>query len=109
LDEHVRIDEPAVDRWSEDSRQRERRQDLVSLPFFSLSGGVMKSNARTENRIDGLLTMMMELPTSGKYVNNIDKNLDYLHTVLKLDIINMVAEETRMRRTSRPDEDRFDG
>ncbi|MGQ9587947.1 MAG: hypothetical protein ACUVT7_06165 [Thermoplasmata archaeon] len=89
----MRIEEPAVDRWSDDFGSHERRQGVTTLPFFSLSGGVMRDKARIANRIDGLLTKMMQNPSSVRYLPSIDKNLDYLFTSLQLDMINAVALE----------------
>jgi hypothetical protein len=97
------LDEPAVDRWQGSAPQKEERADEASeLPFFRLSGGLMRSTARTSNRIDGLLMRMMEHPTAGVYRSNIDGNLDYLFTSLQLDMIGMAADSYGRR----PDEGR---
>jgi len=53
----------------------------------------MRAGARTSNRIDGLLTKMMENPSSVRYLPNIDKNLDYLFTSLQLDLIDIIAQD----------------
>jgi hypothetical protein len=98
-----RIDEPAVDRWSERSAASDARESSMKggLPFFRLSGGLMKTNARTSNRIDDLLRKLVEDNNSSRYMPNIDKNLDYLFTYLKLDMIgraaNDVSEMSRRR------------
>jgi hypothetical protein len=90
-----RIDEPAVDRWSENTAASEK--DVFAargdLPFFRLSGGILRANARTSNRIDDLLRKMVEDQNCSRYIPNIDKNLDYLHTSLKLDMIGRVAND----------------
>jgi hypothetical protein len=90
-----RIDEPAVDRWSEHpaASERDASAEKGDLPFFRLSGGILRANARTENRIDDLLRKMVQNQNSTRYIPNIDKNLDYLHTSLKLDMIGRVAND----------------
>ncbi|MBU0685235.1 MAG: hypothetical protein KJ653_05235 [Candidatus Thermoplasmatota archaeon] len=91
-----RIEEPAVERWSEDESVAVDAKDaaaVVDFPFFRLSGGMMRENAKTSNRIDGLLMRMMEHPSHGRYHPNVDKNLDYLFTYLQLDMIGMVAND----------------
>ena len=70
---------------------------------------MMRANAKTSNRIDGLLMRMMEHPSSGRYHPNIDRNLDYLFTFLQLDMIGMVARDVsemnrkRSEAAPRPD------
>jgi hypothetical protein len=90
-----RIDEPAVDRWSEQSAPSEKDASAAGgdLPFFRLSGGILRAKARTSNRIDDLLRKLIEGNNSSRYLPNIDKNLDYLHTSLKLDMIGRVASD----------------
>jgi hypothetical protein len=90
-----RIDEPAVDRWSEQSAASDASESSAQgdLPFFRLSGGIMKTNARTSNRIDDLLRKLVEDNNSSRYMPNIDKNLGYLFTYLKLDMINFAAQD----------------
>lgn len=86
--------EPAVDRWTESKPASDRKDGAASgLPFFRLSGGLMKSSTKTSNRIDGLLMRMMEHPSSGGYRPNLDGNLDYLLTSLQLDMIEMLAND----------------
>jgi hypothetical protein len=89
-----RIDEPAVDRWGEQTAASDTSESSVKgdLPFFRLSGGILKANARTSNRIDDLLRKLVE-NNSSRYMPNIDKNLDYLFTYLKLDMIGRVAHD----------------
>jgi hypothetical protein len=98
-----RIDEPAVDRWGDQSAASDAKESSMEgdLPIFRLSGGIMKTNARTSNRIDDLLRKLVEDNNSSRYMPNIDKNLDYLYTYLKLDMIgraaNDVSEMSRKR------------
>lgn len=107
-----RIEEPAVERWSEDESTASEKKEtgaVVDFPFFRLSGGMMRATAKTSNRIDGLLMRMMEHPSSGRYHPNIDRNLDYLFTFLQLDMIGMVARDVsemnrkRLEDAPRPD------
>lgn len=90
--------EPAVstasseDEVPEGPRKRPRRKSL-GPSFFTLSGGILKRDPRTSNRIDALLTRMMEQPEPTRYSPHVEKNLDYLHTSLQLDMISMVAED----------------
>jgi hypothetical protein len=95
LETGKRIDEPAVDRWSERSAASDANESSVKgdLPFFRLSGGILRANARTSNRIDDLLRKMVQDQNRSRYMPNIDKNLDYLHTSLKLDMIGRVAND----------------
>ncbi len=95
MEKSIRIAEPAVERW--DDVAPESRETRSELDIFSLSGGVMKTSAQTANRIDGLLSKMLEHPDSCKYVGDIDKNLDYLFTHLQLDMIDRVAKDAISR------------
>jgi len=90
-----RIDEPAVDRWNGQSAASDGRQSSVKgdLPFFRLSGGILKTNARTSNRIDDLLRKLVEDGSGSRYMPNVDKNLDYLYTYLQLDMIGRVGND----------------
>jgi hypothetical protein len=90
-----RINEPAVGVWSERSAASNAGEssEKGDLPFFRLSGGILRANARTSNRIDDLLRKLVEDNTSSRYLPNIDKNLDYLYTSLKLDMIGRVAND----------------
>ncbi len=95
LEDVVKIAEPSVDRWSAahaalGNADNSRGSDPK---LFSLSGGIMRQRVRTSNKIDGLLTRMMEHPEAGKYLPFIDRNLDYLFTSLQLDMITMQAEK----------------
>ena len=90
-----RIDEPAVDRWSEQAAASNTGESSVNgeLPFFRLSGGILKTSAITSNRIDDLLVKLMEQPSGTRYIPNIDRNLDFLHTYMKLDMIGRAADD----------------
>ena len=104
------LDEPAVDRWQGSGPPpAERAEGPAELPFFRLSGGLMKSAAKTSNRIDGLLMRMMEHPSSGSYRSNVDGNLDYLFTSLQLDMIGMVASDYSEPREETREEDLVHG
>jgi hypothetical protein len=97
LEKSTRVAEPAVERWEVFAPDGKETNREPALDIFSLSGGVMKTNAQTSNRIDGLLSKMLEHPDSCKYVGDIDKNLDYLFTHLQLDMIDRVAKDAMSR------------
>ena len=97
LDKSTRIAEPTVERWDDAVPEGKETNTEPALDIFSLSGGVMKKSAQTANRIDGLLSKMLEHPDSCKYVGDIDKNLDYLFTHLQLDMIDRVAKDATSR------------
>ena len=102
-----RIKEPATERWSESESAAVEDKDtgaVVEFPFFRLSGGMMRENAKTSNRIDGLLMRLMEHPSSGGYHPNVDRNLDYLFTYLQLDMIGMVARDVSLMNRKRLEE-----
>ncbi|MBN1678497.1 MAG: hypothetical protein JW880_08170 [Candidatus Thermoplasmatota archaeon] len=88
-------EEPGTDSWDHVSELALRTQETVDrcLSILRLSGGVIKDKTRTANRIDGLLTKMIESPSSARYLPNIDRNLDYLFTSLQLDMIDIVASD----------------
>ena len=88
-------EEQAVDSFTDFLAELDELQEeeTAGLQVFSLSGGVMRTGARTSNRIDGLLGRMMDGPSAGRYMADIDKNLDYLYTSLKLDMIDLVAHD----------------
>ena len=107
MEDVAKIAEPAVDRWSAahsalggtDSSQGSDSK------LFSLSGGIMRQRVRTSNKIDGLLSRMMEHPEAGKYLPFIDRNLDYLFTSLQLDMITMAAEQEEEDPLVRPEDE----
>lgn len=88
----TRLQEPVVDRWSEqvENSAKKRQSREITASIFSLSGGVMKS--RSGNKIDYLLARMLQEPNS-TYIPNIDRNLDCLYTSLQLEMIGNNAME----------------
>lgn len=78
----------------------EQLKSSLDLPIFTLSGGLMRASV-TGNRIDGLLSKMIQSPDAVRYVRNVDRNLDYLITSLQLDMIKIMAEESSQRAAPR--------
>jgi hypothetical protein len=80
-----------------DRSKRERLQrELMSSSFFNLSGGIMKEEKRSSwSSIDDLLCKLMAQSPERRFTKHVDRNLDYLHTSLQLDMIRMVAENIR--------------
>jgi hypothetical protein len=95
LDRGIRLDEPVVDRHEErlESIASSTRKRTLAPSFFNLSGGILQRDPRTSNRIDSMLARMLEEDAAPRYSPHVDKNLDYLHTSLQLDMISMVALE----------------
>lgn len=93
MDRADRLDEPVVDRHQEElaSVAASTGRRVIGPSFFTLSGGILKREPRTSNRIDAALTKMFEEGTARPYSGHVDKNLDYLHTYLQLDMISMAA------------------
>lgn len=98
MDRGIRLAEPVVDRHEErlESIASSTKMRTLGPSFFTLSGGILQRDPRTSNRIDSMLTRMLEDDTTSKYSPHVDKNLDYLHTSLQLDMISMVALESRL-------------
>lgn len=95
MTEESLVFEPAVERWADRSNIVDRRpkEKAPEPDIMSLSAGIMASSQKaTSNRIDGLLSKMVESHQVVKYSEDIDKNLDYLFTYLQLDMINILAE-----------------
>ena len=92
MDEAPRLGEPLVDRHDGrlDSPSSKPGRRPIGPSFFTLSGGILKRDHRTSNRIDSMLSRMLEDSTSD-YSPHVDKNLDCLHTSLQLDMISMIA------------------
>lgn len=88
-----RLGEPVVDRHREElaSVAASTSRRVIGPSFFTLSGGILKREPRTSNRIDSVLTRMIEGDPVTTYSAHVDKNLDYLHTCLQLDMISMAA------------------
>jgi hypothetical protein len=91
LEKDTRASELDVARWGED--QPPEGGTRTGIDVFNLSGGVMRPGSRASNRIDGLLTKMIESPSSCKYIRDIDRNLDYLFTHLQLDMIERSSRD----------------
>lgn len=95
MTEESLILEPAIDRWTELSRfvEAKPREREPKIDLQRLSAGIMATSPRaTSNRIDGLLSKMVETNHVAKYSQDTDKNLDFLFTYLQLDMINILAE-----------------
>jgi len=62
--------------------------------FFALSGGILRAgpSARTSNRFEGLLGQMVSHPAAGTYSRDVERNLDFLHISLQLDMLTMIAQ-----------------
>jgi hypothetical protein len=73
------------------SRKKNKRKTL-GPSFFTLSGGILKRDPRTSNRIDSLLSRMMEEEPAKAYSPHVERNLEYLYTSLQLDMISIAAE-----------------
>lgn len=80
-----------------DRSKRERLQrELMSSSFFNLSGGILKEEKRSSwSSIDDLLCKLMAQSPERRFTKHVDRNLDYLHTSLQLDMIRMVAEDIK--------------
>lgn len=104
MDDEAGIEEPVVERWSEESqRPRGRPQPRTFSPsILSLSGGVMRS--RSGNEIDALLARMLQQSES-TYIPNIDRNLDFLYISLQLDLIKPEVNESARSSTQKIDLD----
>jgi len=101
VDDELSIDEPVVDRWSDEANAPKKKRPGLSPEIFSLSGGVMRDKSRTGNRIDYLLAKMLERADS-LYIPNIDRNLDCLYTSLQLEMVDPHGNG----RISSPEDDR---
>lgn len=95
MDRATRLGEPVVDRHEEElaSVAASTSRRVIGPSFFTLSGGILKRDPRTSNRIDSMLTRMIDDSSKTPYSAHVDKNLDYLHTCLQLDMISMAAQE----------------
>ena len=86
------LDSGAPDR--RDSNKRDDGWSKFDPTFFSLSGGVLKEHrSGSTSSVDDLLTRLMaSQPSGSRATKHVDRNLDYLHTCLQLDMIRMIAE-----------------
>lgn len=78
-----------------DSEKKHEGRGRLDPAIFNLSGGILKEERRgsTWSTIDDILARLMASQPSGSRVSkHVDRNLDYLHTSLQLDMIRMVAE-----------------
>jgi len=105
LQSEDRVDEPKVDRWGGMGQETVTDDDreITSVDIFRLSAGVMTPQTRTSNRIDGLLSHMLEKPSSSRYVSDVDKNLDYLFTHLQLDMLERIGRDVSSRSQASDD------
>ena len=94
LDSESKLDEPAAD--GNDGQpltpRKKTRRKTLGPSFFTLSGGILKRDPRTSNRIDSLLSRMMEDEHPAAYSPHVERNLEYLYTSLQLDMISIAAE-----------------
>ena len=75
------------------------QKQLLNSSFFNLSGGIMKEERRSSwSSIDDLLCKLMAQSDNQRFTKHVDRNLDYLHTSLQLDMIRMVAEDIKPER-----------
>lgn len=74
------------------SDKKAPRRKAVGPSFFTLSGGILRRDHRTSNRIDALLSKVMQYQPEMRYSPQVEKNLDYLQTSLQLDMITIAAE-----------------
>ena len=86
--------------FDEDRAKRMALQkQLLNSSFFNLSGGIMKEEKRSSwSSIDDLLCKLMAQSDNQRFTKHVDRNLDYLHTSLQLDMIRLVAEDIKPER-----------
>lgn len=101
MDDESSVDEPVVERWSDEASAPKKRRPGLHTEIFSLSGGVMRDKSLAGNRIDYLLAKMLERADS-LYIPNIDRNLDCLYTSLQLEMVDPHGNG----RISSPEDDR---
>jgi hypothetical protein len=101
----VPLDSGAPDH-SESTDKKGGRGKLDPTTFFNLSGGILKEERPgSRSTIDDLLERLMASQPSGSRMSkHVDRNLDYLHTCLQLDMIRMIAEGIQ-RPPEKDDED----
>ena len=104
MEKSARAVEPVLVRWDE-GLSEETDEANEGMEIFRLSGGVI-GPAKTSNRIDGLLGKMLVNQNTGRYLGDIDKNLDYLYTSLQLDLIERVAKDVSSVEEDEPREER---
>lgn len=77
-------------------KQNQPRRDYWNTSFFDLSGGILREQRSSRGApLDDLLYKLMSHTPNTRLAKHVDRNLDYLHTSLQLDLIRMVAEDIR--------------
>jgi hypothetical protein len=72
------------------------KKDYWNTSFFDLSGGILREQRSDRGTsLDDLLYKLMSHTPNTRLAKHVDRNLDYLHTSLQLDLIRMVAEDIR--------------
>lgn len=88
--------EPVEDDIQDDElkEQGPPRKDYWNTSFFDLSGGILREQRSDRGTsLDDLLYKLMSHTPNTRLAKHVDRNLDYLHTSLQLDLIRMVAED----------------
>ena len=85
-------------------QKQERTSEPLDNNFFALSGGILRTGpgARTSNRFEGLLGQMVSHPAAGTYSRDVERNLEFLHISLQLDMLSMIAQDGQTSRDSAP-------
>ena len=72
------------------------QEDEAGKSFFNLSGGILKEERSLGGAsLDDLLYKLMSHTPNSRLAKHVDRNLDYLHTSLQLDLIRVIAEDIR--------------
>lgn len=90
--------EPVEDDLQNDElkEQDPPRKDYLNTSFFDLSGGILREQRSSGGAsLDDLLYKLMSHTPNTRLAKHVDRNLDYLHTSLQLDLIRMVAEDIK--------------
>jgi hypothetical protein len=97
------LESRSPDHEGADGEKDDRRR--LDSNFFNLSGGILREERRdSKGAIDDLLLKLMAHPT-GRRIKSVDRNLDYLHTCLQLDMIRMIAEGIEQPQQEKDEED----
>ncbi len=71
-------------------------EDPDGKSFFNLSGGILKQErSQGAASLDDLIHKLMSHTPNTRMAKHVDRNLDYLHTSLQLDLIRMIAEDIK--------------
>lgn len=93
-DDYDHVDEELQDDGLKE--QQPRRENHWNTSFFDLSGGILREQRpHKESSLDDLLYKLMSHTPNTRLAKHVDRNLDYLHTSLQLDLIRMVAEDIK--------------